>query len=100
MTTSELTERFICPVPWCEGLTWTHGDDGSMPDEWLHESASVRLHAGLTVRRLAMSCEPERWVLSSPEIAELAEGATLDELATLLTATVDQLRQLAADANS
>lgn len=97
MITPELTARLTCPVPWCEGRTWTHGGENAMPDEWLHESASIALPGGMTVQRRASALDPDLWTMRTSEHAEVAEAASPDRLAALLDAAAAQLRQLAGD---
>ena len=97
MITPELMARFTCPVPWCEGRTWTHGGDDAMPDEWLHESATIALPGGMTVQRSSTALDPDQWALRTSGRAEIVEAASPDQLAALLDAAAAQLRQLASD---
>lgn len=96
MISPELTARFTCPVPWCEGRTWTHGGDDAMPDEWLHESASIELPGGMTLHRHMTALDSERWTLRSADHAEIAEAESAGQLAALLDAASAQLRLIAA----
>lgn len=97
MTAAELATRFGCPVPWCEGRTWTHGGDDAMPDEWLHESASIALPGGMTVQRRATALDPDQWTLYTSDHAEISEAASPDQLAALLDAAAAQMRRIASD---
>lgn len=97
MITPGLTARFTCPVPWCEGRTWTHGGDDAMPDEWLHESVSIALPGGMTLQRRATALDPDQWTLHTSHHAEIAEAASPDRLAALLDAAAMQLRRIASD---
>ncbi|MCX6501149.1 MAG: hypothetical protein NT132_01840 [Microbacterium sp.] len=92
-----MTELFDCPVHWCEGHTWTHGGDGSMPDEWLHESACVPLPAGMTAHRWEVAGDSERWTLRTSAHAEITEAASLAELVAQLDAVSAELRRIAGD---
>lgn len=97
MITPELTARFTCPVPWCEGRTWTHGGDDAMPDEWLHESPSVALPGGMIVQRRATALDTDEWTLHTSDFAEITGDVTPDKLAALLEAAAAQLRCIARD---
>jgi hypothetical protein len=94
MISHELTDRFSCPVPWCEGRTWTHGGDDAMPDEWLHESANILLPGGMSVQRWATALDAERWTLHTAEHVEIAEATSPGQLAALLHAASAQLRRI------
>ncbi|MEV8265779.1 hypothetical protein [Microbacterium sp. NPDC077057] len=97
MIAPDVTARFACPVHWCEGNTWTHGGDDAMPDEWLHESASIALPGGMTVHRRSTALDPDEWTLHTSDHAEIAEAASPDRLAALLDAAAAQLRRIASD---
>lgn len=97
MITPELTGRFACPVPWCEGRTWTHGGDDAMPDEWLHESESIPLPGGMSVQRRATALDPDQWTLHNSDHAEITEAVSPEQLAALLDAAATQLRRIAGD---
>lgn len=91
-------ERFDCPVTWCMGDVEEHGGDGAGPDDWMHQGEAVPLSGGLWVQRWATGTEPAQWQLNAGRQIEIAEGASLEVLATLLESAARELRVAAGHA--
>lgn len=73
---ADLDSRFPCPVPWCEGRTWTHGADGAVPDDWMNEAADIPLPGGLITQRGATAPDGERWSLRRATYGETFEASS------------------------
>lgn len=94
---ADLESRFPCPVPWCEGRTWTHGADGAGPDDWMHEAADIPLPGGLVMQRWATAPDGERWSLRTAAYGEISESSSPGDLAAMLEAASAALRSIASD---
>lgn len=82
-----MSDRFECPISFCDGYRFEHGDDGAMPDTWFHRGADELLPMAAHGSLCADGSGPVEYALS------LAFDGAFD--ATALRVVAAELRGLA-----